>query len=280
MEMSESCIMSASINPVARSVRLGVLSLWLALGLCQDSVHADWRPQAGEPWPASEALISHRERTLESSTGRTVRAHLALFDSRRYRLAVLDLGSDLVPASAWPERMRAAGLLAAVNGGFFHADGQPLGLVIAEGERFNRIETVKLLSGVLYGDARGIHLERRAGFRLHPGIDALVQSGPYLVEHGRAVRGLSTNDVSRRTFIATDWRRHWVVGATRDGLTLAELAEALATPGALAPWPVERALNLDGGTSTGFLFDPGAGQEPIQLRARRPVRNLVGVRAR
>ncbi|WP_213378609.1 phosphodiester glycosidase family protein [Allochromatium tepidum] len=273
--------MSASINPVARSVRLGVLTLLLAFCTVQDSARADWHPLAGgEPWPAPDAPISHRERTLESSTGRTVRVHLALFDSRRYRLAVLDLGPELAPASAWPERTRAAGLSAAVNGGFFHADGQPLGLVIAEGERFNRFETVKLLSGVLYGDARGIHLERRARFQSHPGIDALVQSGPYLVEQGRAVRGLSTNDVSRRTFIATDWRRHWILGATRDGLTLAELAEALATPGALAPWPVERALNLDGGTSTGFLFDPGAGQEPIQLRSRRPVRNLVGVRAR
>ena len=272
--------MSASISPVARSVRLAVLTLWLAFCSGQDSARADWRPVTGEPWPALEAPISHRERTLESSTGRTVRAHLALFDSRRYRLAVLDLGPDLVSASDWPERTRAAGLLAAVNGGFFHADGQPLGLVIAGGERLNRFETVKLLSGVLYGDARGIHLERRARFQSSPGIDALVQSGPYLVEQGRAVRGLSTKDVSRRTFIATDWRRHWILGATRDGLTLAELAEALATPGALAPWPVERALNLDGGTSTGFLFDPGAGQEPIQLRARRPVRNLVGVRAR
>ncbi|MCK7583211.1 MAG: phosphodiester glycosidase family protein [Chromatiales bacterium] len=260
--------------------RFSVLTLCMMLYTGSGLAQADWRPLAGEPWPATEAAISHRERTLESSTGRTVRVHLALFDSRRYRLAVLDLGPEPAPASAWPERTRAAGLLAAVNGGFFHADGQPLGLVIAEGQRFNRFETAKLLSGVLYGDARGIHLERRARFQSSPGIDALVQSGPYLIEHGRAVRGLSTKDVSRRTFIATDWRRHWVLGATRDGLTLAELAEALATPGALAPWPVERALNLDGGTSTGFLFDPGAGQEPIQLRARRSVRNLVGVRVR
>ncbi|MTW22249.1 phosphodiester glycosidase family protein [Allochromatium palmeri] len=259
---------------------LSLLVFWLMFDAWSSPAQADWRPQTGEPWPAPEAPISHHERTLESSTGRTVRAHLALFDSRRYRLAVLDLGAELAPASAWPEHMRAAGLLAAVNGGFFHADGQPLGLVIAEGTRLNRFETAKLLSGVLYGDARGIHLERRVRFQLRTGIDALVQSGPYLVEHGRAVRGLSTNDVSRRTFIATDWRRHWVLGATRDGLTLAELAEALSTPGALAPWAVERALNLDGGTSTGFLFDPGAGQAPIQVRARRPVRTLVGVRAR
>jgi len=263
-------------------MRFSRLLPWIILVVCTGAgaALADWRPVTHEPWPAPEAPISHREQTLESSTGRTLRAHLVLFDSRRYRLAVLDLGPELAPTSAWLERLRAAGLLAAVNGGFFHADGQPLGLVIAEGRSLSRFETVKPLSGVLYDDGRGIHLERRARFQSRPGIDALIQSGPYLVERGQAVRGLSTQDVSRRTFIATDWRRHWILGATRDGLTLAQLAEALATPGALAPWPVERALNLDGGSSTGFLFDPGEGRAPIELRARRPVRNLVGVRAR
>jgi hypothetical protein len=123
--------MSAAIRPITGSIWPGVLMLWLAFCTCQGSVHADWQPVAGESWPTPEAPISHRERTLESSTGRSVRAHLALFDSRRYRLAVLDLGADLAPASDWLERTRAAGLSAAVNGGFFHADGQPLGLVIA-----------------------------------------------------------------------------------------------------------------------------------------------------
>ena len=261
----------------AHAMRLCALLLAL---LASGSSHAEWRVVSGAAWPSVDAPLSHRERTLESTTGRTIRAHLALFDSRRYQLEVLDLEADLASGSIWPQQAQAAGLLAAVNGGFFHADGQPLGLMIVAGQRVHRFEMVKLLSGVLYSDTRGIHIERRNTFQLRTGITALLQAGPYLVERQQAVRGLSTHDVSRRTFVATDWRRHWVLGVTRDGLTLAELAEVLATPEALAPWPVERALNLDGGTSSGFWFAGVAGQEPIQVRSRRPVRNLVGVRVR
>ena len=94
------------------------------------------------------------------------------------------------------------------------------------------------------------------------------------------MRGLSARDSSKRTFVATDWRGRWVLGATPTPLTLAELAECLATPGALTPWPVERAINLDGGSSSGFFFDRGIGAEPVVMRPWKPVRNLIGLRVR
>jgi hypothetical protein len=127
--------------------------------------------------------------------------------------------------------------------------------VITQGQRINYFETVNILSGVLYSDDRGIHLLRRARFQDHPGIDALVQSGPYLVENGRAVRGLSAKDSSQRTFVATDWRGHWVLGATRTPHTLAELAECMSAPGALTPWPVERAFILAIGMKYDFSIE-------------------------
>ena len=153
-----------------------------------------------------------------------------------------------------------------MNGGFFHADGRPAGLVISQGRRVNRFETARLLSGVIYSDGRGIHLLRRGQFQDHPGIDALLQSGPYLVESARAERGLSPSDPNRRTFIATDWRGRWAIGTTLGSLTLADLAECLASPGALIPWRVDRALNLEGGTSSGFYFAGQAGHAPGQPR--------------
>ncbi|QIK37585.1 hypothetical protein GWK36_05860 [Caldichromatium japonicum] len=153
-------------------------------------------------------------RVIGSPEGRRLHIHLALFDSRRARLAVLDLGPGL--KADWREQVRAAWLVAAVNGGFFHPDGCPLGLVIAEGQASNRIETGKPLSGVLYGDARGIHLMRLQAFALYPGIDALIQGGPYLVEAGRAVRIRSRGVSERRTFVETDWRGHWLLGATQE----------------------------------------------------------------
>ncbi len=209
---------------------------------------------------------------------REIKAHLAFFTSRAFRLEVVDLGDGPDPAYPTLEQaFRAHGCLAGVNGGFFHPHWQPAGLVISGGTRINELAVARLLSGVIYSDGKGIHLVRRARFRDHPGITALLQSGPYLVEHGRAVRGLSASDPNRRTFIATDWRGNWVLGATLGPVTLAELADALASTGALVPWRVERALNLDGGSSTGFFFERGEGNSPVLLRPWKRVRNLLGI---
>jgi hypothetical protein len=149
--------------------------------------------------------------------------------------------------------------------------------VIAGGRRLHEFETAKLLSGVIYSDDRGIHLVRRAQFQDHPGIRALLQTGPYLVEGGQTVRGLSASDPRRRTFIATDWRGHWVLGATQTPVTLAELGALLASDGAWTGWNVDRAINLDGGSSTGFYFDRGAGQAPVSVPPWKRVRNLLGI---
>jgi hypothetical protein len=204
--------------------------------------------------------------------------HLAFFTSKDFQLEVVDLGTGPEPTfGALPDAFRSVGCVAGVNGGFFHPDYRPLGLVISEGKRVGSLETSKLLSGVIYSDDKGLHLVRKADFRDHPGITALLQSGPYLVEAGAGVRGLSVKDSRKRTFIATDWRGHWVLGATISPLTLAELGDCLGSSTALTGWKVNRALNLDGGSSTGFYFDRGAGYAPTTMTPWKRVRNLLGV---
>ena len=94
------------------------------------------------------------------------------------------------------------------------------------------------------------------------------------------LRGLPNSDPRRRTFIAWDWRGHRVIGATMSSATLAELSSLLASPDALTPWRVDRAINLDGGASTGFYFDRGVGKEPVTLQPWKRVRNLLGICAR
>ena len=256
--------------------------LCAVLALAANAFASNWEP-TGEPdrKDITADLAYAKGTAVRSSDGKQVTAHLAFFTSRAFRLEVVDLGAG--PEATYPtlgDAFRAQGCVAGVNGGFFHPDWRPAGLVISEGRRINRFETAKLLSGVVYSDDRGVHLVRRAQFRDHPGISALVQTGAYLVEGGQSVRGLSATDSRRRTFIATDGRGHWVLGAAVSPLTLAELAECLASPGVLTPWRIDRAINLDGGSSTGFFFDRGAGAAPVTLHPRKRVRNLLGITPR
>ncbi len=248
------------------------------LGAAAASADA-WQPTTPAQRVVVTADLAYEQRQIRrSSDSAAVPMHLAFFSSPAFRLAVVDLGDGPAPRFAsLPEAFRAIGALAGVNGGFFHPDWRPLGLVIAAGERINRFEQAKLLSGVLYSDARGTHLVRRSRFQEPRGVTALLQTGPYLVEHGQRVRGLATSKPRRRTFIATDWRGHWVLGATQAPLTLAALAAALASPGTVTPWPVNRAINLDGGSSTGFFFEPGDDQPAIALAPWKRVRTLLGV---
>ena len=217
---------------------------------------------------------------MRTGDGVETTVHLTFFTSKVFRLEVIDLGAGANPThSSLPSAFQDHGCAAGVNGGFFHPDYRPLGLMIASGQRTHTLETSKLLSGVIYSDQKGIHLVRRAQFKDHPGITALLQTGPYLVEAGATVRGLSATDPRRRTFIATDWRGHWVIGAT-SALTLAELGECLGSTAALTGWKVDRAINLDGGSSTGFYFDRGAGNSPATVTNGKRVRNLLGVAPR
>jgi hypothetical protein len=254
--------------------------LLLALLLqASTALAVDWIPGGESERQDISADLAYAKRSaVRPSDSKRVVAHLAFFTSRAFRLEGIDLGAG--PEAAYPTleaAFRAEGCVAGVNGGFFHPDWRPAGLVISKGQRINRFETAKLLSGVIYSDDRGIHLVRRGRFQDHTHISALLQTGPYLVEDGRTVRGLSTSDPRRRTFIATDWRGHWVIGATMTSLTLSELGAILASPGALTPWRVDRAINLDGGSSTGFFFDRGVGKAPVTLQPWKRVRNLLGI---
>lgn len=265
--------------PGDRSPGVGAL-LGACLFLFATGLSAQWQPLKGPPrQEGQDGLIYSKAGAIRPAGGKQVTAHLALFTSRDFRLEVVDLGTS-PPAIGLADALRANGCVAGVNGGFFHPDWTPSGLVISAGRRINRLETARLLSGVIYGDGRGIHLVRRLRFQDHPGITALLQSGPLLVEGARAVPGLSTSDPNRRSFIATDWHGNWALGATLSRLSLAELAGSLAATGALLPWRVDRALNLDGGSSTGFFFEGRAEGTPVLLEPRKRVRNLLGVAPR
>ncbi|MEM0968013.1 MAG: phosphodiester glycosidase family protein, partial [Verrucomicrobiota bacterium] len=78
-----------------------------------------------------------------------------------------------------------------------------------------------------------------------------------------------------RTFIATDWRGNWALGLT-SSLSLHQLASLLDSSKTVTGWTVNRAINLDGGSSSALYFEEDSGLSISALNWKR-VRNALGV---
>jgi Phosphodiester glycosidase len=95
-----------------------------------------------------------------------------------------------------------------------------------------------------------------------------------VVEQGRAVQGLNDSRTARRTFAAVGSGDRAALGFCSD-VTLGDLASILATPPA-SDFKIQRALNLDGGSSSGFWFKRADGSE-FSIREQKDVRDFVAI---
>jgi uncharacterized protein YigE (DUF2233 family) len=174
---------------------------------------------------------------------------------------------------------RSANALAACNGGYFHVDTHfgPVGLEIADGKRADEFRRDGGWVGALMvrQDKTSLILEKE--FQDAPDISDFVQCSPWLIDNDRIAPVLIPGqDVrNRRTFIMTDGAGRWAIGVCK-GVGLLELAQILITPGIITEWKVKRALNLDGGPSTGLWCRSADGREQFE-KPGWAVRNAIMV---
>ena len=227
-----------------------------------------WRLASSEALPSRSPAVTHRLLTFQND--RTLDLHLVRFDRRRATLRVL----DLPPETTVAEAAQTHGGLAGVNGGYFTPDRAPLGLVVSKGVKLHPWENTKILTGVLAVTSRGATLLRNAEFKPSPALREALQAGPFLVDHGKLVTGLNPTHLAERTVLLADTQG--VVALLSTGpASLAELGQLLATSGLLPGLKIDRALNLDGGSSTALwvVSDPTNFSRPEW----KPVRNAVAI---
>jgi uncharacterized protein YigE (DUF2233 family) len=244
---------------------------------------AQWTLESSEPLPAPAAGIAHQAQTVlrQAETAGAASAHATLhfvsFSAREYTFRVFDQGT--LGRSRLAEIMPANHCLAGTNGGYFQSDFEPVGLLLAAGHLVHGPSRAKLLSGALVMTANHIRLLRST--EPLPGKNArdAVQCGPFLVDGGKAVDGLNNVRSARRTAVLTGPAGEWAL-VSSSALTLQELGEILADPALLpAGLHAERALNLDGGSSTA-LWARQPGTEPYSSPEFGIVRDFIGIVAR
>jgi hypothetical protein len=196
---------------------------------------------------------------------------LAVFSSKDCTLRVIDNPSG----TTLTELGRREKIIAGVNGGYFDADFAPIGLRIVNGKTIAPLRRAKLLTGILIASSHGVQILRPREFSPGKKADAAIQCGPFLVDGGARVRGLDDSRFARRTFAAVSLDNRAALGVCSD-VSLARLAEILA---ATPNFPINRALNLDGGSSSAFWF-ARENESALSILEQKPVRDFVAVVSR
>ena len=252
-------------------LRAHKLAAALLLFLC-GAAHAEWTIVSSAQQGTGRAGLVHWKATAaESESGAQATLHLAVFSPKTATLRVID-DADARPSLA--ETMQRENAIAGVNGGYFDVDHKPLGLLISDGQMVAPMRKAKLFSGVVSAVSGRVQIQRTAEYLSKTKPTAARQCGPFLVERGAPVPGLNATRAARRTFVAIAGPETATIGYTSH-LTLAQVSEVLATPGVIPEVKLQRALNLDGGSSSAFWFS-GEGA-PFSIREQKTVRDFIAI---
>lgn len=247
----------------------------LSLGwilFCAAGANAQWIQHNSQTEPSAVPGVVHQHVVLEdSSTGAEATLELAKFPSRSAHLRLVDNpdGRDLSSV------LNGGNHVAGVNGGYFDENFAPLGLRIIDGKRLSPLARGRLLTGVVVSSGPKTQILRLSEFAKASQPAMAIQCGPFLVDRGAAVRGLDAKHVARRTFIAMTGPGDIAIGYCSSA-SLAEL------PAILIAWArdqkIQRALNLDGGSSSAFWFKRKDGSV-FSISEQKSVRDFVAVTA-
>ena len=251
-----------------RARNLAAALLLLVCGVAR----GEWSIVSTEEQGTGRAGVVHvKAVAAESETGARATLHFAVFSSKSATLRVMD---EADARSTLDETMQRENAIAGVNGGYFEPDHTPLGLLISDGRMVAPMRKARLLSGVVSVVKGRVQIQRVAEYAVKAKPGAARQCGPFLVDRGAPVSGLNDTRAARRSFVA-------VAGADRAAIgycshvTLAQLGAILATPGLVRDLKLQRALNLDGGSSSAFWF---AGEEgAFSIREQKTVRDFIAV---
>ena len=251
-----------------RKLSAAILFLIVAI-----AAHADWNAVSTEIEPSPARGLEHRYVVFENSvTGERVSMELALFSVKSCRLRVIDQPTE--PRADLDEVMLREKCLAGVNGGYFDPDYRPIGLLVVDGRTIAPLQRARLLSGVLSALAGRVQIWRIGEFSRQQRADAAIECGPMIVDLGKPVRGLESTHPARRTFAAVVAGDRAALGFCSD-ITLADFASILVLPFA-TDFKIQRALNLDGGSSSAFWFARKDGTA-FSIPEQKTVRDFVGV---
>ncbi len=139
--------------------------------------------------------------------------------------------------------------IAGINANFFDPEEKPLGLIISDKTKLNRMhQGGSLLTGVFFINEQVPQIVHRSRFDA-TNVSLALQSGPRLIENNKKLKLSVTQKPNRRSGIAITKKNEVIIFATVlrfPGATFSQLQDMLLDPSIDA----HSALNFDGGGSS------------------------------
>ena len=189
------------------------------------------------------------------------------FDLRYVNLSVAYQPDNPLLASEWMQQKHATAI---INGGYFDNQNNATALVVANGQAFGT--SYDGFGGMLAVDGQGqISLRSLHEQPYDPNNEQLqqaTQSSPMLVVGGKATQFNANAAGSRRSVVAMDRQgRLLLIASPSLAFSLGELEDLLVA----SDLSIDRALNLDGGASTGLYVNAGSQHVAIDSVAKVPI---------
>jgi uncharacterized protein YigE (DUF2233 family) len=232
-------------------------------------------PQIDSPdtgWLAgSPGVELRRLRVAESPERPAVPMTVVRIDPTSARLRVVYTPEHPLPLRAWFASQRP---LAAINGGFFRENFQTAALLVSDGvANGGSYEGFGGMLAVAQDGSLSIRPLRDQAYDPSEPLAQAVQSFPMLVfPGGMAAEPDDDGHRARRSAVAIDRAgRLLLIACPTSDFTLRGLATWLAQ----SDLEIDRALNLDGGSSTGLFLSDGDLHEELDSFAALPAVLLV-----
>lgn len=153
-----------------------------------------------------------------------------------------------------------------LNGAYFTEDMTPTGLFIDDGKTINDAAYDIDRSGTMVIE-KGLPRFAKSLPSPKPGLDAF-QSFPLLINNGLATIDTDSEKAARRTALGfDDQERLLIIIVDKTPLSLYTFANILAAN----EMNVQQALNLDGGPSSGLIYDDGSFSESLLPLLELPI---------
>ncbi len=193
-------------------------------------------------------------------------------DLEKFQVRILDsrnFGTDRMEVKDFVKRAHA---LAAVNGGFFLPNYQPLGLLIVDGQEVNPLR--KADWGIFMIQDNIPRIIHTSQFQKEKNISQALQVGPRLVVDGKGKT--MKKQIARRTALGITYKKQIIlVNTEKTDAYTQDLARIFSLPESQGGLECRDALSLDGGPSAQMYVEYGFFK--IDNPGGLPVPNAIGV---